>query len=154
MFMISKILVGVDGSDPSIYALNYAAELAKNNESELILVSVIPEIPILAGSRGLSERMPELQNELEIERKRFIEEHGKRLRKNYPGIEITSIIKTGSSSKTIVDLSREENVDLIVMGNRGTGGIVNWMLGSVSRDVVESCTVPVLVVKNQKYCEL
>jgi len=131
MFMISKILVGVDGSDPSIYALNYAAELAKNNESELILVSVIPEIPILAGSRGLSERMPELQNELEIERKRFIEEHGKRLRKNYPGIEITSIIKTGSSSKTIVDLSREENVDLIVMGNRGTGGIVNWMLGSV-----------------------
>jgi nucleotide-binding universal stress UspA family protein len=152
--MINKILVGVDGSDPSIDALNYAAELAKNKKSDLILLSVVPEIPILAGSRGLSERMPELQNELEGERKRMLESHEKRLTEDYPGIKITSIIKKGSASKTIVDVSREKNVDLIVVGNRGTGGIATWMLGSISRDVVESCTVPVLVVKNQKYCEL
>jgi nucleotide-binding universal stress UspA family protein len=152
--MINKILVGVDGSDPSIEALNYAANLAKNNESELILVSVIPEIPILAGSRNLIERMPELQSELESERKKILEEHEKRLMKDYPSIKITSVIKRGSASKAIVDLSREENVDLIVMGNRGTGGITTWMLGSISRDVVESCTAPVLIVKDQKYCEL
>jgi nucleotide-binding universal stress UspA family protein len=152
--MISKILVGVDGSDPSIYALNYAAELAINNKSDLILLSVVPEIPILAGSRGLSERMPELQNELESERKRMLESHEKRISEDSPGINITSMIKNGSASKAIVDVSREMDVDLIVVGNRGTGGIATWMLGSISRDVVERCTVPVLVIKNQKYCKL
>jgi len=36
---------------------------------------------------------------------------------------------------------------------RGRGGLISWMLGSTSRGVVESCTVPVLVVKDQEYCE-
>jgi len=60
----------------------------------------------------------------------------------------------GSPSRNIVDLSREENVDLIVVGNRGRSGVATWMLGSVSRDIVERCTVPVLVVKDQRYCEI
>ncbi|MBD3207648.1 hypothetical protein GF319_15065, partial [Candidatus Bathyarchaeota archaeon] len=33
-------------------------------------------------------------------------------------------------------------------------GVATWMLGSVSRDIVESCTVPVLVVKDQRYCKI
>ena len=43
--------------------------------------------------------------------------------------------------------------DLIVLGNRGTSGILSWVLGSVSRQVTDACTVPVLVIKDQTYCE-
>jgi len=47
----------------------------------------------------------------------------------------------------------EKEADLIVLGNRGKGGIATWLLGSVSRQVTDSCTTPVLVVKDQRYCE-
>ena len=152
--MLDKILVGVDGSEPSINAADYAAELAEDKGSELLLVSIAPEIPILAGSRSVSERVPELQDELERERKTMLENQKVRLNEKFPRLKITTIVGTGSPSRNIVDLSREENIDLIIVGNRGKSGIATWMLGSVSRDIVESCTVPVLVVKDQRYCEI
>lgn len=43
--------------------------------------------------------------------------------------------------------------DLIVVVNRDTGGILGWMLGNVIRQVTDACTAPLLVVKDQKYCE-
>jgi nucleotide-binding universal stress UspA family protein len=39
--------------------------------------------------------------------------------------------------------------DLIVVGHRGLGGVFNLLLGSVAKQVVESCTIPVLVVKEK-----
>lgn len=152
--MFDKILVGVDGSEPSINAADYAAELAEDKGSELILVSIAPEVPILAGSRSVSERVPELQGELERERKTMLENQKVRLNEKFPELKITTIVGAGSPSRNIVELSRNENVDLIIVGNRGRSGVATWMLGSVSRDIVESCTVPVLVVKDQRYCEI
>lgn len=151
--MFDKILVGVDGSESSINAADYAAELAEEKGSELILISIAPEVPILAGSRSVSERVPELQSELERERKTMLENQKVRLNEKFPELKITTMVGTGSPSRNIVELSRNENVDLIIVGNRGRSGVATWMLGSVSRDIVESCTVPVLVVKDQRYCE-
>jgi nucleotide-binding universal stress UspA family protein len=152
--MFDKILVGLDGSEQSINAVDYAAELAEDKGSELLLVSVAPEVPILAGARSVSERVPELQNELERERKTMLENQRVRLNEKFPSLKISTTVRMGSPSRNIVDLSREENVDLIVVGNRGRSGVATWMLGSVSRDIVERCTVPVLVVKDQRYCEI
>jgi nucleotide-binding universal stress UspA family protein len=53
----------------------------------------------------------------------------------------------GKPSSTIVNTAEEFDVDLIVIGSRGIGGITGWILGSTSRNVVESCTKPILVVK-------
>jgi nucleotide-binding universal stress UspA family protein len=152
--MFDKILVGVDGSEPSINAADYAAELAEEKGSELILISIAPEVPILAGSRSVSERVPELQSELERERKTMLENQKVRLNEKFPELKITTVVGTGSPSRNIVELSRNENVDIIIVGNRGRSGVATWMLGSVSRDIVESCTVPVLVVKDQRYCKI
>ena len=52
----------------------------------------------------------------------------------------------GRPSDVIVEVAQEEDVDLIVMGSRGNGGIVGF-LGSTSRHVVEACTKPILIVK-------
>jgi len=53
----------------------------------------------------------------------------------------------GRPSATIVDEAEKNEMDLIVIGSRGLGGITGWILGSTSRRIVESCTKPVLVVK-------
>ena len=69
-------------------------------------------------------------------------------------LKVNKLLERGNPAKIIVETAGDEGVDLIILGNRGTGGIVTWMLGSTSRNVVEACTVPVLVVKDQQYCEM
>lgn len=60
-------------------------------------------------------------------------------------------MKDGRASKIIIDTANEIGADLIVVGHRGASGFINWMLGSVAKQVVESCTVPVLVFKTKPY---
>jgi nucleotide-binding universal stress UspA family protein len=153
--MIDKILVAVDGSDPSINALDYAASLADIRDSELIILNVAPELTYISpASFSRREDLHSLQSDVEKDRKKMLQEHVDRLQTLYPTLKAKPIVKTGSARKNIIDVSHEENVDLIVVGNRGKSGVATWMLGSVSRDIVESCTVPVLVVKDRKYCEI
>ncbi len=61
------------------------------------------------------------------------------------GVKIYLLLALFSS--TIVNAAEEYDADLIVIGSRGIGGITGWILGSTSRNVVESCTKPILVVK-------
>ena len=69
-------------------------------------------------------------------------------------LKLTKILKDGNPAKIIVETAGKQGVDLIIIGNRGTSGVLSWMLGSTSRTVVEACTVPVLVVKDREYCEM
>ena len=85
--------------------------------------------------------------------KKMVESKVKEVEDSHPGLKVVPIIMTGSPSRKIVEAARAREVDLIVVGNRGTGGILNWMLGSVSRQVTDACTVPVLVVKDPKFCK-
>jgi nucleotide-binding universal stress UspA family protein len=73
------------------------------------------------------------------------------LEKN-PELTIVGKVKDGRASKIIIDTANEIGADLIVVGHRGASGFINWMLGSVAKQVVESCTVPVLVFKNKALC--
>ncbi len=152
--MIDKILVAIDGSDPSISALDYAVSVVGDNKCDLVLVSIVPELTPLAPTSTRRGDLRKLQIDVEKDRKDVLQEHADRIEKMYSNISVKPVVKSGSIKKNIIDVSNSEVVDLIVVGNKGKGGIASWMLGSVSRDIVESCTVPVLVVKDRKYCEL
>jgi nucleotide-binding universal stress UspA family protein len=152
--MISKILVAVDGSEPSLHALDYAAEFAASEKAELTIISVVPNLPPMAIEGFTPEYIPQYQEELEESYIELLKEHESRLKEKYPDLDIVSIVRIGSPGKIIVESARAREVDLIVVGNRGRGGIITWMLGSVSRYVVESCTVPVLVVKDEEFCRI
>jgi nucleotide-binding universal stress UspA family protein len=69
------------------------------------------------------------------------------LDKSSPELNVEIVLMEGRPSSTIVEKAEEENVDLIVIGSRGLGGITGFILGSTSRRVVDSCTKPILVVK-------
>ena len=76
-----------------------------------------------------------------------LDEAGKDVAENYPELKVQTRLLEGRPSSTIVEQAKNDGVDLIVIGSRGVGGITGWILGSTSRRVVESCTVPILVVK-------
>jgi len=151
--MINTILVAVDGSEPSNHALKYALGLAKAQKSKVVVVSVVPDFPVMYTDEFQPEYLPKFQDDMEEYYGQTLRGSVKKASEEYPGIEITSVLKQGKPEKQIIEAAKEKKVDLIVLGNRGTGGILSWVLGSVSRKVVDSCTVPVLVVKDQEYCE-
>lgn len=146
-----KILVATDGSDPAEYAVEYAAQMAVEKKADLVIISVIPQIPIMVGD-GFTPSYQKVEEEFKEKVLKILKETADKIKKKFD-VDVSIIIKKGSPTKNIVETADEERVDLIVVGNRGTGGIFSWMLGSVSRGVVNACTVPVLVVKDQKYCQ-
>jgi len=167
-----KILVPIDGSTPSIKALEYAlymlrlmnpsADDARNKPSEVILITMLPHYHVPS---GFEKPMKSIQTSQVVSLSQFIEEMNRimetewlnklsEIRTRYPesGISIrTKLLKGSNSSRTIaesiVKFSTEEQVDLIVVGNVGLGGISKIRaLGSVSRNLVEISKRPVLVV--------
>ncbi len=142
--MYDRILVAVDGSETSLLALSHAVELANVFASELTLLSVIDKfkLPFSAeyglGAQESYERL--VRGVLEN-----LDEVTLELGESHPDLRIAPRVEEGRPAKIIVDVA--EDFDLIVMGSQGFGLIAGWFLGSVSNEVVNSCTKPLLIVK-------
>lgn len=134
-----KIVVAVDGSDPSFKALSYAAKLAGLNKSKIVVLNVISLPPgtspktIEALKRDLSTRSTEILGK------------AKSMGKS-EGIDVeTRTVETSQSIvMAIVEFAGKEKTDLIVMGTKGTSGYGRLMLGSVAAGVVSFAGCPVL----------
>ena len=63
------------------------------------------------------------------------------------GITCKTVIAAGVPGETACRTAKEENADLIVVGNSGTGAISSFVMGSVSRYIIHHVHCPVLVVK-------
>ncbi|MGI5868377.1 MAG: universal stress protein [Kiritimatiellia bacterium] len=62
------------------------------------------------------------------------------------GLPFRVEIQVGSAAKTIIAFAKEENADLIVLGQQGRGAIGRWLLGNVASKVVCQARCPVLIV--------
>ena len=153
--MYERILVALDGSEPSKHALKHAISIAKRFEAELVILAVVPRVmmPIFPdegfGTTPISavKDMAQYQDMTRKVYQQVLEEVGAMLKEKHPEVKFVTVFKEGRPSATIVDQAENDGVDLIVMGSRGIGGYTGWILGSTSRRVVDSCTKPVLIVK-------
>lgn len=158
--MIFKtILVPYDGSNMSDKALDKAVEVAKLvNDSKIIIIHVIPEIPIpiflkeirspKTGARiTFSEYMESLYEQMESEIKEKLKEKKEKYSKF--GMNIKVYITIGKPSDKILEYSDEIKADVVVIGSTGISGISKFFkgLGSVSRNVSEKVSCPVLIVR-------
>ena len=151
--IFSKILVAIDGSQPSIDAANYAIEMAKkNNNSQLIALTVLDtSTPRRLSSSFITAPTYGLK-ELEEERKRaqkWLESISNKVQEIEKNIQYKAEIIEGSISVegTILDYAENENIDLIVIGIRGRSRFKRMLLGSIASKVVTYATCPVLVIK-------
>ena len=151
--MFKNILAAIDGSEPSQHALTVAADLAQQQGAALTIVTVVPYTPPLLMEDMTQAYMPEYQERLRKGYEELLTKTTTALKTSHPDLKPKTILKEGSPATKIIETAREQKTDLIVIGNRGKGGIATWLLGSVSRQITDSCTAPVLVVKDQRYCE-
>ena len=141
---MKTIVVGVDGSDGSTAALEFAAEEAALRKAPLRIVAAWDVPAAVYGSgftpavdagtlEALGGRMQELA-----------EEAAEAAKKLQPSIEVEAAAVAGQPADVL--LERAAGAGLIVVGRRGLGGFKTLLLGSVSQQVVHHATCPVVVV--------
>ena len=151
--MFSKILVGIDGSEYSRNAVNYALDLAVKDGSELFLLAIVPSKVHHGDSSGVFGMVsPSYFDEYKKEAEKWFEEIINHINKETT-IDTSTKVKSEvittpfSTPASILNYAEERDVDLIVIGTRGNSGLKKMLLGSVASDVVTYSYSPVLVVK-------
>jgi len=150
--MINKILVPIDGAEHSDRVLDYALDLAEKYSAEIRLLSVAQPV-VVTGPLFLTRPMMSAAStaiyvkEIEATHEKMLAEVFKKAKETKPNINISTKLVNGRPADKIVEIANEGNFDLIVMGNRGTGGIKEFFLGSVSDRVADEARCPVLLVK-------
>jgi nucleotide-binding universal stress UspA family protein len=147
----SKILVPIDGSEYSFNAVDYAINTALKNESELILLSVVPSIIKYGDSSGLFGAVPPTYfKKYKNDSKKWFNQIINKMKKE--GLQIkkikTDVVTTPVSVvTTILEYAEKEGVDLIIIGTRGITGFKRMLLGSVASGIVTYAHCPVLVIR-------
>lgn len=143
---MKKILVPVDFSTPSENALKVAAELAKKNDSEILVLHVIELAESLFGAEQFNVNDEQIIFFMKLAHKRF----DKFLDKDFlKDITVTSNVEPGSAALAIRETVEKNDIDMIVMGSSGVSGLEEIVIGSNTEKVVRYSDVPVLVVKNE-----
>jgi nucleotide-binding universal stress UspA family protein len=142
---MSGITVGIDGSDHSVRALEWAASEAAVRHSPLTVLTVhlVPQ----SGWTGNPIILPQDSEELEKERQAAEEMTLKvtsQLGEDRPA-SVTVRAVNGFPVQELIEASRE--ADLMVVGSRGAGGFAKLVAGSVSSQVVHHAHCPVVVVR-------
>jgi nucleotide-binding universal stress UspA family protein len=144
--MFNHILVPIDGSETSMYAVSKASGLALAFGSRITLIHVIDNYPFIgvgadyalgqneyiaaatsSANAALARGVAALAAEGLHSDQRVIDGH---------------VVHEG-----IVDTAVALGVDLIVMGSHGRAGIEKLLLGSVTQRVLQDASMPVMVVK-------
>lgn len=153
--MFSKIVVAIDGSEPSIDAAENAIVMAKRYDADLIALHVIPRgiryeySEDLKGPDISTTPLMGIVESHQQEAEEWFNKVREIAKKENNNIKLATevVIGTKSTVAEIVDYAADHKVDLIVIGTRGRSGFKKLLLGSVASGVVNYAHCPVMVVK-------
>jgi len=140
---MKKILVPTDYSVQSLYAAQVAASIAKKSGASIQFIHIIdlpsyadsPSFRLISESSELKKQAEEAMNDL--------------LNKvDTTDLKISTAIEFDSVYQRIVEIAKNEPIDLIVIGSHGTNGIEKYLIGSVTEKVIQLSPCLVLAVKN------
>ncbi|HSH68179.1 MAG TPA: universal stress protein [Bacteroidia bacterium] len=138
---MKTILVPTDFSKPAKNAVDYAARLAKDLETSVLLFHTY-HLPVTATEVPLMISSEELQRDNEL----ALSKEANELSKKW-GIEVNYKTRMGLASDEILDEAK--NAGLIVMGMNGAGKVTRAVMGSIAVSMVRKSTIPVLVIPEE-----
>jgi len=143
---MKRILVPTDFSPHAEYALKVAAQIAKENNSEIILLHML-ELPHQGSDAlGAGSDIPEIM----FFKNKAISNLEDLMDVDYlEGIQVSEIVQFEKAFEGILAVSKKNDIDFIVMGSHGASGFQEMFIGSNTEKVVRFSDVPVLVIKNE-----
>lgn len=143
--MMKKIIVPIDFSNYSEYALKAAALLAKKTEAVIYALHMLDIQEI-----NLSQS-PDFSQEKSIYFLKMAEKKFKNfLQKEFlQEVKVVPVVKHYKVFSEINEIAKEINADLVIMGSEGATGFKEFFTGSNTEKVIRHSEVPVLVIKNE-----
>jgi nucleotide-binding universal stress UspA family protein len=143
--VLSKILVGVDGSQPAKKALEHASNLASKYNSELYIVHTTEEFGDSMHVQRL-EQHHSYVNEVRRHSKALLNESESKA-KELGVTKIYTIREEGNAAEKILETANNKGIDTIVLGSRGLSAAKEFLLGSVSHKVSHHAKCTVVIVR-------
>ncbi len=144
MIEIKKILVPIDFSEHSFNALEYAKILAEKFNAELILLNVIEPVVFTADLTMGQINIPAIESELVQKSDEKLKEIIEKLKGKF---NVKGAVRIGKPYVEIIEFSKNENIDLIVIGTHGHTGVEQFLFGSTAEKVIKKSTCPVLIIQ-------
>jgi nucleotide-binding universal stress UspA family protein len=140
--LYKHILLPTDGSELAMLGVSHGLQLAKDQASKVTVVTVSPPYPLQSPTtRGAWEEAHKHDADKALEAARQAAAAA--------GIEVNAIHEIAESpAEAIVEISRQQGCDLIVMASHGRRGVRRLLLGSQTAEVVQSSAIPILVIRH------
>lgn len=143
--MAARILVPLDGSALAEQVLPCAVMLAQGLPAELVLLrafSLPADIKELLDDAELEEQLP--LEQLEADAVEYLQKVAAQLEES--GLQVHQVVRNEPAAEAIVDYAEQMDIQQIVMATHGYSGISRWRHGSTAERVLQSASVPVLMV--------
>ncbi|MBR7744643.1 universal stress protein [Phycicoccus sp. BSK3Z-2] len=142
---METVVVGVDNSDVSTRAVEFAVDRAQKNDWKVVLVHVIPWSPYSFQTPTENEhRQREKVNETNAAKEQILVPMAKIAEEG--GVAHEEIVTHGKPSDTMSDLATKHGAVHLIVGRTGDGGLREAVFGSVASRLVQQAKIPVTVV--------
>lgn len=146
----NEIIVAVDFSSDSAAALLWACEYAVCVESQILVLHVVHD---LSNAPGFYRQEDDAFRPMKSAAEDMMENFLDKIMAAHPEFDILKDVKTkllsGLPPGRIVEVSNKRGARILVLGSRGNTGLEHILLGSVAERVVETSTIPTVIVKNR-----
>lgn len=132
------IVVGVDGSEQSLTALQWAITEARLRHGQVRVVTAwyYPPMASTVGYGIIDDSFKQAAEQVQTDALKAIADEG---------VDVTGQVVENSPASALLDAATD--ADLLIVGSRGHGGFTGLLLGSVSAQVIHHARCPVLIVR-------
>jgi len=146
MIQVQRILVPLDFSRHADFVLEWAAHLAKEHSSRLLLLHAY-HLPVEFQQLEGAYLPQDFWASVKVEAEQNLRRYAEPLRAQ--GLTADIIVREGYPATVIEQEAIDQRADLIVIGTRGLSGLKHLLLGSIAERVVQKAPCPVLTVKTR-----
>jgi nucleotide-binding universal stress UspA family protein len=147
--MISKILIGFDGTKCAERALEFGLDLAEKYSAEVLIINVL-ELPTLGTSDdplATSAGMSGLIKDLRKAHEGILAKGAEKAAQLRPKIKVVTELLEGDPSNQIVLAAKERDYNIIIVGHGGESRMRELFLGGTSERIAHLANCAVLIVK-------
>ena len=142
------VVVGIDGSEVSAKATEWAFAEASARDTTLITVHTWMDPQVQAAAAGIS-LTEEDWKQLEEQQLETLSERLSGFSDRYPEVRVERFVTRDRAVRALVE--QAENAQLVVVGSHGRGGFTGMVLGSTSRALLQAAPCPVMVVRPESH---
>lgn len=143
-----KLLAAIDFSPVTDRIFDYLKKLDNKQDMKVWLIHVVQPDPDFVGYDAGPQTERDFVAKKYSDKHKMIQNQAAELRAS--GLNVTPLLLQGATVETILEEAADINADMIIAGSHGHGMMYDIFVGSVSRELLNKATIPVLIIPGEK----